>query len=119
MVDVDTPGEDPTDRPRRKRRTSSISVLRLASSPTAKATLAVVGAFGLAALAIAIVGPKRVRRKTLQPIGDALETHFEKGWDEVRPIRDQIATLFEKASPESRKEIARKLQSWIGHFRAK
>ena len=119
MVHVDTPGEEPTHPPRRKRRPSPGSVLRLASPPTVKAALVVVGALGLAVLALAMVGPKRVRRKTLQPIGDALETHFEKAWDEVRPIRDQIAALFEQAGPESRKEMARKLQSWIGHFRAK
>ena len=109
---------EPTPRPRRKRRPSPVSLLRLASSPAARATYVAVGALGLAALAVAIVGPKRVKREALDPIGDYLEPHYEKAWDEIRPIRDQIAALFGKAGPENRQAMARKLQSWIGHFRA-
>jgi NAD/NADP transhydrogenase alpha subunit len=89
-----------------------------ASSPAARAAYVVIGTIGLAALAVAIVGPKRVRREVLEPLRDAVEPHAERAWEETRPLRDQIAALLEHASPEGRKQLACQFQSWIGHFRA-
>jgi hypothetical protein len=111
----------PTTRSRRTRKgrpSSPVSLLRLASSPAARTAYVVLGALGLVALAVAVVGPKRVRREVLEPLRDAIEPHAAKAWAEARPLRDQIAALLEKASPAGREQLARNFQSWIGHFRA-
>ncbi len=112
MVNLDSPeAGSPSER-------ASKRVRRIVSNPVARAAFLVIGTIGLVALAASVVSPKRARRKAIEPIGDAVEAHFAKAWDEVRPIRDQIAALFEKAGPGARKKLARHLQSWIGHFRA-
>lgn len=103
---------------RRRRKASPVAVLRAASSPLARATYMVLGTLGLVALAVAVVGPKRVRREFLEPLHDAIEPHVEKAWAEAAPLWDQIATLLDKASPEGRKQLARNFQSWVDHFRA-
>jgi len=119
MVHADTPDDEPSHRPRRRRkRPTPVTLLRAASSPTARAAYVVIGTIGLAALAVAIIGPKRVRREVLEPLRDAVQPHAEKAWADARPLRDQIAKLLEHASPEGRKQLARHFQSWLGHFRA-
>ena len=89
-----------------------------ALSSAARAAIVLVGTVGLVALAVAIVGPKRIRRDVLESVRDAVEPRVEKAWANTRPLRDQIAALLEKASPERRKTLVRDFQSWIGHFRA-
>ena len=44
-----------------------------ALSPAARAAIILVGAAGLVALAVAIVGPKLIRRRVFEPLGDAIE----------------------------------------------
>jgi hypothetical protein len=117
MVHVDEPNEKPSHRPRRNRRARA-KALQLANNPTTRAIFIVIGTIGLAALAVAMVGPKRVKRETIDPIGDYLEPHYQKAWDNISPIREQMIALFEKVGPEGRKQLARNLQSWMGHFRA-
>lgn len=78
-----------------------------------------VGAVGLAALAVAIAGPRRLRVKAWAPVGDAVTDQAEHLWVESRPLRVQLGQLVRQAAnPEGREKLVRSLQSWIGHFRA-
>lgn len=104
--------------PARRKRPSPVSIPRAFTSPLARKTYVVIGTLGLTALAVAVIGPKRVRREVLEPIQDAIEPHAQKAWAEALPLRAQIAELLEKTSPAGRKKLARDFQSWIGHFRA-
>jgi len=114
---MSTNGQDAPVTRRRARKASPVRVLRLASSPTARAIYTVVGTVGLFAIAIGVIGPKRVRREVLEPLRDAIEPQAEKAWAEAAPLREQLATFLERAGPEARKQLARNFQSWIGHFR--
>lgn len=93
-------------------------LLRLAVSPPAKTAYMVIGTAGLAALAIALIGPKRLEREVLKPLRNTIEPQAEKLWADARPLRDQIAGLFHSASPTGREKLVRSFQSWIGHFHA-
>ena len=68
----------------------------------ARAAYIVLGTAGLAAIAVAIVGPKRLERDVLKPLRGAIEPQAEKLWDDTKPLRDQIAGLFKSASPTGR-----------------
>jgi hypothetical protein len=94
------------------------SLSRIALSRPARAAYVVIGTAGLAALAIALVGPKRLEREVIKPLRGAIEPQAEKLWAESRPLRDQIAGLFQSATPTGRERLARSFQSWIGHFHA-
>ena len=93
-------------------------LLHAVTSRQAVAAYVVVGTAGLAALAIALIGPKRLEREVLKPLRGAIEPQAEKLWTESRPLRDQIAGLFRSASPSGRERLVRSFQSWIGHFHA-
>jgi len=93
-------------------------LLRIATSRPARAAYLVVGTAGLAALAIAIIGPKRLQRDVLKPLRSAIEPQTEKLWAESRPLREQIAGLFRSATPSTRERLVKNFQSWIGHFHA-
>ncbi len=77
-----------------------------------------IGTAGLAALAIAVVGPKRLEREVIRPLRGAIEPQAEKLWAEAKPLREQITGLFQNATPSGRKKLVRSFQSWIGHFHA-
>jgi hypothetical protein len=94
------------------------NLLRLAASPPARAAFTVIGAIGLAAVAVALVGPKRIERDVIKPLRGALEPQAEKLWADSRPLREQIAGLFKSATPSGREKLVRSFQSWIGHFHA-
>jgi hypothetical protein len=94
------------------------SLSRLALSRPARAAYVVIGTAGLAALAIALVGPKRLEREVLRPLRSAIEPQAEKLWADSRPLREQIAGLFQSATPTGRERLVRSFQSWIGHFHA-
>jgi hypothetical protein len=91
---------------------------RLAFGPPARAAYVVLGTAGLAALAIALIGPKRLEREVLKPLRGAIEPQAEKLWADSRPLREQIAGLFQSATPTGRERLVRSFQSWIGHFHA-
>ena len=78
---------------------------------------AVIGTIGLTAIAIALVGPKRLERDVLKPLQKAVGPQAEKLWDQARPVREQLTGLFRRAGDQQEK-LARDFQSWIGHFRA-
>jgi NAD/NADP transhydrogenase alpha subunit len=91
---------------------------RLAFSRPAKVAYLTAGAVGLAALAVALIGPKRLEQEVLKPLRGAIEPKAEKLWADSRELREQIAGLFQSATPTGREKLARNFQSWIGHFRA-
>ena len=94
------------------------SISRIALSRPARAAYMVLGTAGLAAIAVALVGPKRIEREVLRPLRGVLEPQAEKLWADAKPVRDQIAGLFKSASPAGRERLVRSFQSWIGHFHA-
>ena len=96
----------------------SSRLLRLAGSPQARAAFVVIGTAGLAALAIAVIGPKKLEREVIKPLRNAIEPQAEKLWSDSRPLREQIAGLFHAAGPSGRERLVKSFQSWIGHFHA-
>jgi hypothetical protein len=93
-------------------------LLRAATSGPAKAAYIAIATVGLAAIAVAILGPKRLERQILNPLRRAVGPRTGKLWDQAKPVRDQLASLFHKAGKE-RETLASDFQSWIGHFRAR
>ncbi len=76
------------------------------------------GTAGLAALAVALIGPKRLERTVIEPLRGTIEPKAEKLWTDAKPLRDQIAGVFQSATPAGRARLIRSFQSWIGHFHA-
>jgi len=97
---------------------SSARLMRLATSRAAMTAYVVIGTAGLAALAIALIGPAKLERQVLKPLRGTIEPQAEKLWAESRPLREQIAGLFHSAGPSGRERLVRSFQSWIGHFHA-
>jgi hypothetical protein len=94
------------------------NLLRLAATPPARAAFAVIGTIGLTAIAVALIGPKRIERDVIKPLRGAIEPQAEKLWADSKPLREQIAGLFQAAGPAGREKLVRSFQSWIGHFHA-
>jgi hypothetical protein len=89
-----------------------------AGSPAAKTAYVAIGTVGLAALAIAIFGPKRFQREILKPVQSAVGDQASQLWADSRALREQISTLFARAQNGSgRDRLVQNFQSWIGHFR--
>ena len=100
-------------------RSSRVSTLsRIVASRQARTVYYVLGTAGLMALAVAIIGPKRLERDVIKPLRSAIEPQAEKLWAESRPLRAQIADMFKSATPSGRERLVRSFQSWIGHFHA-
>ena len=100
-------------------RTSLAAVAaRAAFSAPARAAYLLLGTVGVAALMVAVVGPRRIEKRVLQPLAAAIEPRTEALWAESKPLRAEIAALFRRAAPQARENLARHFQSWIGHFRA-
>jgi NAD/NADP transhydrogenase alpha subunit len=91
---------------------------RIAFSRPAKAAYVAVGAVGLVAVAVALIGPKRLEQEMLKPLRGAIAPRAEKIWADSQGLREQLAGMFQSASPTGRERLARNFQSWIGHFRA-
>ena len=98
--------------------TGSSQLARIALSRPARTAYYVLGTAGLAALAVALIGPKRLQREVIAPLRGALEPQAEKLWADSKPLRDQIGGLFQSATPTGRERLVRSFQSWIGHFHA-
>ena len=95
----------------RRNTPSSLSgnLLRLAASPAARTAFAVIGTIGLTAIAVALVGPKRIERDVIKPLRGAIEPQAEKLWADSKPLREQIAGLFTSASPRGPREAGAQL----------
>ena len=100
------------------RRSLSATVSRIALSPQARAAYVTLGAIGLTAIAVAVVGPKRIEKDVIKPLRERLEPQAEKLWADAKPLRDQIAGLSKSATPSGRERLVRNFQSWTGHFHA-
>ena len=96
----------------------SARLMRLAVSPPARTAYVIIGTAGLAALAVALIGPQKLERQVIRPLRGAIEPQAEKLWAEARPLREQIADLFQSATPSGRERLVKSFQSWIGHFHA-
>lgn len=94
------------------------TIMRAAASRPARAAYVALGTVGLAALAIAVVGPKRIERDVIKPLRGSIEPQAEKLWAEAQPLRRQIARLFHAAPPSGREKLVKTFQSWMGHFHA-
>jgi hypothetical protein len=94
------------------------SIGQIAMSRPARSAYYVLGTAGLTALAVALVGPKRLEREVIKPLRGAIEPQAEKLWADSKPLRDQIAGVFKSASPSGREKLIRSFQSWMGHFHA-
>ncbi len=94
------------------------SLMKLAATRQARNAFAVIGTIGLTALAVALVGPKRIEQDVIKPLRGKLEPQAEKLWADSKPLREQIAGLFETAGPTGRERLVRSFQSWVGHFHA-
>ena len=94
-------------------------LIQAATGRTARTAYVVVGTVGLAALAIAVFGPRRFQREILKPVQTKVGDQAAQIWADSRPLREQIAKLLERAQSETgREKLVRSFQSWIGHFRA-
>jgi hypothetical protein len=91
---------------------------QIAMSRPARTVYYVLGTTGLAALAVALVGPKRLESEVIKPLRGAIEPQAEKLWADSKPLREQIAGLFTSASPSGRERLIKSFQSWVGHFHA-
>jgi hypothetical protein len=98
-------------------RSLTAGIARAATSGPAKAAYIVIGGIGLAALAVAIIGPARIQSQVIRPLRGRVEEGAEQLWDESGPLRGQIAKLFDTAG-SGRDRLVRSFQSWIGHFHA-
>jgi hypothetical protein len=97
---------------------SERTLIGLATSRPARIAYVVLGTAGLAALTVALVGPRRLEQDVIKPLRGAIEPQAEKLWAEAKPLRRQIASLFRDATPSGRARLVRNFQSWIGHFHA-
>jgi hypothetical protein len=104
-------------RPAKAARRAKSGLARAAISKPARIAYVAIGTIGLAALAVAILGPRRLEREVLKPLQKVVGPQAEKLWDQARPVRTQLATILRRAGGE-RERLARDFQSWIGHFRA-
>jgi hypothetical protein len=92
---------------------------RAATSPAAKVLYVTVGAAGLAALGIAIFGPRRFQQQVIKPVSRAVGDKADQLWADSRGLREQLGSLIDRAGSESgREKLVRSFQSWIGHFKA-
>lgn len=103
-------------------RTLAAGLLRCATSREAKIAYVAIGVIGLSALAVAIIGPRRIEQQVIRPIRGRVGQvgqEAERLWSESRPLREQFAELVQSAGTASgRERLVRSFQSWIGHFRA-
>ena len=85
---------------------------------TARTALVLIGTAGLAALAVAVVGPSAWTRCAQAPCAAPSSPRQKSSGRDSRPLREQIAGLFQHATPIGRERLVRNFQSWIGHFHA-
>jgi hypothetical protein len=98
----------------------------LLSSPAIRTLLIVAGVTGLAALGVALFGPRRfndevlkpISAATLLPLAAAAAPQAERAWAETRPWRDYVARILTSVNTaEVREQVADRLAQWIDRFR--
>ena len=97
---------------------SSASPLRMA--------FVVVGVVGLAALGVALLGPRRFRDEVIRPISSAayvpiaaaVAPQADRVWADTRAWRDRVGGILESINTaEVRDLVAARLAQWIERFR--
>lgn len=86
----------------------------------------VVGVVGLAALGVALFGPRRLRDEVIRPITSAtyvpiaaaVAPQADRVWAETRAWRDRVGRILESINTaEVRDLVASRLAQWIERFR--
>ena len=86
----------------------------------------VVGVVGLAALGVALFGPRRFRDEIVRPISAAafvplaaaVTPQADRVWAETRPWRDRVARVLASINTdEVRERVAEQLKEWVDRFR--
>ncbi len=90
-------------------------------------TFAVVaGVAGLAALGVALFGPRRFQDEVLRPISAAtfvplaaaVAPQADRVWAETRPWRDHVSRVLSSVNTsEVREQLAERLSHWLDRFR--
>lgn len=84
------------------------------------------GVIGLAALGIALLGPRRFRDEFIKPIGAlayeplaaAVAPQADRAWEETRAWRERVGRILESINTaEVRDQVAARLTKWIERFR--
>jgi len=111
----------------RKVRTPAKMVPRSAlDSPLVRTAAIAVGIVGLAALAVALAGPRRVRDELLAPMSNAtwvpltaaVTPQAERAWAETRPWRDRLSNILASINTdEVRGLLADRLSHWFDRIR--
>ena len=83
------------------RANSKNQLVRAATGRTAKTAYALIGTAGLAALAIAIFGPRRFQREILAPVQNKVSDQASQLWADSQGLRQQIGRLFDRAQGEA------------------
>lgn len=108
--------------PSRRKALPSRSLLQ---SPIVQIAAVSAGVVGLAALGIALFGPRRFRDEILIPINRSAVTPLiaaatppaERAWDEIRPLRDRLGRLLAAINTdEVRQAFAQRLADWFGRY---
>jgi hypothetical protein len=109
--------------PARRKKMTPPSLL---ASPAIRTLLIVAGVTGLAALGVALFGPRRfndevlkpISAATLLPLAAAAAPQAERAWAETRPWRDYVARILTSVNTaEVREQVADRLAQWIDRFR--
>ena len=86
----------------------------------------VAGVIGLAALGIALFGPRRFRDEIVRPIcalayeplAAAVAPQADRAWAETRAWRDRVGRILESINTaEVRDQVAARLSDWLERFR--
>jgi hypothetical protein len=81
---------------------------------------------GLAALGIALFGPRRFRDEIIKPIGAltyeplaaAVAPQADRAWAETRAWRDRVGRILESINTaDVRDQVAARLANWVERFR--
>jgi hypothetical protein len=84
------------------------------------------GVIGLAALGIALFGPRRFRDEIIKPIGAltyeplaaAVAPQADRAWAETRAWRDRVGRILESINTaDVRDQVAARLANWVERFR--
>ena len=107
------------------RRTRSARNSLLGEFPI-RTVFVVAGVIGLAALGMAVFGPRRFRDEIIKPIGAlayeplaaAVAPQADRAWAETRAWRDRVGRILESINTaEVRDQVAARLANWIERFR--
>lgn len=86
----------------------------------------VIGVAGLAALGVALFGPRRFQDEIVRPIGAAtlvplaaaVGPQADRVWAETRPWRDHVSRVLGSINTsEVREQLAERLTHWLDRFR--